>query len=376
MYVENLVGTDTVNTVPPRRSTRCSITARFARHDPRGRRRRARDDRRASASADLALRRHRAARRRRREVVRRLVQRDARRDRKQAREAAQRRPGARRARAGRRAAGAADDALDRSQAETSFRSCGSTIRRRGRRRPSTSRSSSTRWAGSRSRSACAQTGELREFAQGVRQAVRSRRRARHGRQLARARRPARDLRQSGRLPRAARARFDRPAADQALDESPRHRAHALHRRLEERHDDRTRGVLPLLLQRAQRVGRRGANAGGHFIAITDPGTPLGRRKRRNRLPAHFVNDPNIGGRYSALVVFRHGAGGARRLRRPRSSTARSAPCTPTTARRNGAEDSPGVRFGAAIGGARQAGRDKLTIVTHPAVAPSARGPSS
>jgi len=44
-------------------------------------------------------------------------------------------------------------------------------------------------------------------------------------------------------------------------------------------------------------------AGEHFIAITDPGTYLADLACRHGFRATFLNDPNIGGRYSALSYF-------------------------------------------------------------------------
>jgi transaldolase/glucose-6-phosphate isomerase len=44
-------------------------------------------------------------------------------------------------------------------------------------------------------------------------------------------------------------------------------------------------------------------AGEHFIAITDPGSKLGDLAERYGFRATFLNDPNIGGRYSALSYF-------------------------------------------------------------------------
>jgi transaldolase/glucose-6-phosphate isomerase len=45
------------------------------------------------------------------------------------------------------------------------------------------------------------------------------------------------------------------------------------------------------------------NAGDHFIAITDPGSKLIELARTYHFRATFTNDPNIGGRYSALSHF-------------------------------------------------------------------------
>ncbi|MDO9516286.1 MAG: hypothetical protein Q7J01_09335 [Syntrophales bacterium] len=44
-------------------------------------------------------------------------------------------------------------------------------------------------------------------------------------------------------------------------------------------------------------------AGQHFIAITDPGSPLTSLAERCRFRTTFLNDPHIGGRYSALSCF-------------------------------------------------------------------------
>jgi transaldolase / glucose-6-phosphate isomerase len=47
----------------------------------------------------------------------------------------------------------------------------------------------------------------------------------------------------------------------------------------------------------------GAGAGKHFIAITDPGTSLVDLAKENDFLHVFENDPDIGGRYSALSYF-------------------------------------------------------------------------
>lgn len=46
-----------------------------------------------------------------------------------------------------------------------------------------------------------------------------------------------------------------------------------------------------------------AHAGNHFIAITDPGSPLADLAVKYKFLDTFLNDPNIGGRYSALSYF-------------------------------------------------------------------------
>jgi glucose-6-phosphate isomerase len=51
----------------------------------------------------------------------------------------------------------------------------------------------------------------------------------------------------------------------------------------------------------EEVGDEGA--GSHFVAITDPGTSLVELARENGFRRIFENDPDIGGRYSALSYF-------------------------------------------------------------------------
>ncbi len=109
-----------------------------------------------------------------------------------------------------------------------------------------------------------------------------------------------------------------------------------------------------------------ANAGRHFVAITDPGTPLFELAKRDGFRTCFLGDPDIGGRYSALSAFGMApsaiAGYDVTLLLDRSLGAMHANDKNIDAR-----SVPGVRFGAAIGGLASNGRDKLTIVTHPAV---------
>jgi transaldolase/glucose-6-phosphate isomerase len=116
-----------------------------------------------------------------------------------------------------------------------------------------------------------------------------------------------------------------------------------------------------------RVGLVTADAGSHFIAITDPGTKLVADAQAHGFRRIFINDPTIGGRYSALSYFGMvpaalaGYDVARLLERGLE-----------VFRANGKavaeRDAGAVRFGATLGALAKAGRDKLTIVTHPQVA--------
>ncbi|MBV9718160.1 MAG: bifunctional transaldolase/phosoglucose isomerase [Candidatus Eremiobacteraeota bacterium] len=109
-----------------------------------------------------------------------------------------------------------------------------------------------------------------------------------------------------------------------------------------------------------------AVAGRNFVAITDPGTKLDKEAQEEAFRADFQNDPNIGGRYSALsfvgIAPSAIAGYDVNLMLDRALGAMHAndrTVDPRTA--------PGVCFGAAIGGLAVNGRDKLTIITHSAV---------
>ncbi len=51
------------------------------------------------------------------------------------------------------------------------------------------------------------------------------------------------------------------------------------------------------------VSKRRENPGENFIAITDPGSPLVETATELKFQRTFLNQPDIGGRYSALSYF-------------------------------------------------------------------------
>ena len=110
-----------------------------------------------------------------------------------------------------------------------------------------------------------------------------------------------------------------------------------------------------------------ANAGSRFVAITDPGTELESEAKVNGFLRVFTNDPDIGGRYSALSYFGMvpaavaGYDVATILNRGIGTLH-------ANGRSTSPSDADGVRFGATIGALAKSGRDKLTIVAHPEVA--------
>ncbi|HJT37131.1 MAG TPA: bifunctional transaldolase/phosoglucose isomerase [Actinomycetota bacterium] len=107
--------------------------------------------------------------------------------------------------------------------------------------------------------------------------------------------------------------------------------------------------------------------GSHFVAITDPGTPLEKLARERGFRRVFLNPPDIGGRYSALSLF--GLVPAALLGAPLfelldAAQEMACACDPAVP----AEQNPGAWLGAAIGEAARAGRDKLTFVLPDAIA--------
>lgn len=107
-------------------------------------------------------------------------------------------------------------------------------------------------------------------------------------------------------------------------------------------------------------------AGPHFLAITDPGSPLVELARQHDFRATLLNDPNIGGRYSALSYF--GLAPAALIGtelEPILERARAAACASDSC--VNAPDNPAVVLGCAMGEAAKAGRDKLTLICSPAI---------
>ncbi len=106
--------------------------------------------------------------------------------------------------------------------------------------------------------------------------------------------------------------------------------------------------------------------GEHFIAITDPGSSLATLAGRYGFRAVFLNDPNIGGRYSALSYFGLVPAVLLGVDVPllldRAAEMAQACGTQVVSQRN-----PGAQLGAAIACAGLAGRDKLTLVISPSI---------
>jgi transaldolase/glucose-6-phosphate isomerase len=106
--------------------------------------------------------------------------------------------------------------------------------------------------------------------------------------------------------------------------------------------------------------------GQHFIAITDPGSGLETLATEYSFRETFLNDPTVGGRYAALTWFGlvpavlSGVAVDRLLDR-----ASTAACNAASANCPHGADNHAGRLGVILGDLARAGRDKLTITTTP-----------
>ncbi|HKF69576.1 MAG TPA: bifunctional transaldolase/phosoglucose isomerase [Vicinamibacterales bacterium] len=119
--------------------------------------------------------------------------------------------------------------------------------------------------------------------------------------------------------------------------------------------------------RVQRIAGR-EHAGDQFIAITDPGSALQQAAERQRFRRTFFGWTNIGGRYSALSDFGlvpaaiMGVDVRKFLERTEAMVHACAPSVPVA-------ENPGIVLGTILGvAANRFGRDKVTIIASPPVA--------
>ncbi len=111
------------------------------------------------------------------------------------------------------------------------------------------------------------------------------------------------------------------------------------------------------------------NAGAIFCAITDPGSGLEALARSLTFRKIFLNDPNVGGRYSALTLF--GMVPAALLGIDVAKILKSAEAMAEACRREEADlfdGNPGLILGAVLGVGARHGRDKATLVMDPVFA--------
>ena len=100
--------------------------------------------------------------------------------------------------------------------------------------------------------------------------------------------------------------------------------------------------------------------GAHFVAITDPGSALVSIAAEHDFRRTFLNDANIGGRYSALSYF--GLVPAALIGADVGGLLDSAIAEAARCHGDAAEDNEALWLGAALGALAEAGRDKLTWV--------------
>ncbi|MBZ5614147.1 MAG: bifunctional transaldolase/phosoglucose isomerase [Acidobacteriia bacterium] len=107
-------------------------------------------------------------------------------------------------------------------------------------------------------------------------------------------------------------------------------------------------------------------AGSRFIAITDPGSKMQLVAERDRFRHIFYGLPSIGGRYSALSNFgmvpaaAMGLDSGKLLERTKEMVEACKPSVPV-------EQNPGVMLGLILGTAATLGRDKITLITSPGI---------
>ncbi len=103
----------------------------------------------------------------------------------------------------------------------------------------------------------------------------------------------------------------------------------------------------------EELSKRRENPGDNFVAITDPGSPLVETATELKFHRTFLNQPDIGGRYSALSYFGMV---------PAALMGLDLPYLLDAARLAAKALNPALELGIAIGDNANKGRDKLTLV--------------
>jgi transaldolase/glucose-6-phosphate isomerase len=108
-------------------------------------------------------------------------------------------------------------------------------------------------------------------------------------------------------------------------------------------------------------------AGSHFVAITDPGSQMQKVAERDHFRHIFYGLPSIGGRYSALSNFGMVPSAAMGLDTGKFLQ-RTKEMVEACKRPDPIEQNPGVMLGLIMGSAAKLGRDKITLITSPGIA--------
>lgn len=109
------------------------------------------------------------------------------------------------------------------------------------------------------------------------------------------------------------------------------------------------------------------NPGDNFIAITDPASPMVEMAEQMRFQEVFLNQPDIGGRYSALSYFGlvpaalAGIDIKGLLNHAKQMSQLCSAVMPVNS-------NPGLQLGVALAESAKAGRDKLTLIIDPQLA--------
>lgn len=111
---------------------------------------------------------------------------------------------------------------------------------------------------------------------------------------------------------------------------------------------------------------KGSHGGKHFVAITDPGTGLEQMAKEYGFGQIFSNPPDIGGRYSVLSLFGLVPAALLGLNIMRLLD-RAAGMAEQCRKADDAHSNSGVYLGAAMGSLAKAGRDKVTVLSSPAL---------
>ncbi len=117
-----------------------------------------------------------------------------------------------------------------------------------------------------------------------------------------------------------------------------------------------------------RVSAAGAaEPGKHFIAITDPDTPLEALAKEKSFRRVFFGDPDVGGRFSALTAF--GLVPAALIGADISKILDSAEKMAAQCKQPVPADNPAAVLGIAMAVLAEEGRDKLTLLSAPGLYP-------
>lgn len=111
----------------------------------------------------------------------------------------------------------------------------------------------------------------------------------------------------------------------------------------------------------------GRKAGRHFVAITDPNTSLGKVAEDRGFRRILLSDPEVGGRYSALTMF--GLAPSVLMGHDTNKLLESA-CEMNflCSSKSSFERNPGIMLGSFIGAGALKGKDKVTLMADPELA--------